>query len=181
MSNLEVFPISVYFVHMNTDPGTGGVNFVNYANGPYGRQIQLASSNAQKSGTTTMSHSIRQIVGDQTTMTDTVYQGTSASNPTDLTYFGVGLQSALTNLTNGVWISGHIEFTVDFYDRKNTATWFPKPPHSWDDVADARREVEKARAYNKVVDPRYQAVLNEMVIWKQQCAQCAQPTMAEKQ
>jgi len=75
LSNLEVFPVSVYFVHLNTDPGTGGVNFVNYANGPYGKQIQLASSNAQKSGITTMTHTIRQIVGDQVVLTEGNFEG----------------------------------------------------------------------------------------------------------
>jgi len=86
LSNLEVFPVAVYFVHTPTDPGTGGVNFNNYANGPLGRQIQLSGSNAQVAKITTMSHTIRQVVGDQIVMTDNTYVGTSSSNPTDLTF-----------------------------------------------------------------------------------------------
>jgi len=167
LSNLEAFPVAIYFVHTPTDPGTGGVNFNNYANGPLGRQIQLSGASAQLSKITTMSHSVRQVVGDQIVMTDNTYVGTASSNPTDLTYFAVGVQSSLTNLNNGVYVSGHIEFHCEFFDRKVLAAFaYVPPPFSAEEFNDAYKIYQLSVRDGKQVPSEVKEKVDKYVAWK---------------
>lgn len=121
IANYEAFPVSVYLVHSNTDPGTTGITWFDYASGAYNQNHMLAGSNAQMPLRITSTITPTKLVGDKIARTEQNFVGTSTANPVDLTYVGVGLQ-AQSNLTNGVWLSGHIEFTIEFFDRKNLLT-----------------------------------------------------------
>ena len=125
LSNLESTPVTVYIVHSNTDPGSTGLNWYEFANNAFGQTHMLSSIQAQPSKIINSRIRPSRLVGDRTVNTDQNFVGTSTSNPSDLTYVGVGLEAVSgLNLTNGVWISGYLEQTVEFFDRKNLLTTY---------------------------------------------------------
>lgn len=168
VSSLEVVPLTVYVVNSNTDPGSGGVNFLDYANGPHGKQFQIAGINGGRGGTTRVSFSIRQIAGSQDVLTSDQYRGTSSSNPSDQTWFAIGLQNSTGSLTNGAWISGHIEYLVDFYDRSLVGTYFRPPPYTHQEMIDANVEKQRSESQGKIPDPKALQKIAEYLTWKKE-------------
>lgn len=125
LANIESFPVNVYLIHSNTDPGTTGIDWFEYANNAYGQIHCISSMQAQPAKTINSRIRPQTLVGDRTTNTDQNFVGTATSNPTDLTYVGIGVESAGgTNLLNGVWVTGWLEMTVEFFDRKTLLTSF---------------------------------------------------------
>jgi len=155
-------------LNVNTDPGIGGVSFLDYANGPHGKQFQIAGYQGGNGGTCHVSHSIRQIVGAQDVLTDVQYRGTASSNPADATYFAVGLQNSSGFLVNGAWITGYIEYNTEFYDRALVGTYFmTPPPHSHQDIMDAYVAKQNSDSKGLKVDPKMAQVLEDAQQWRQ--------------
>jgi hypothetical protein len=117
VSNLEPNPVSVYFVTANTDPGTSGASYNDYASNRFGRTKLLGSVSGASNASCTMRHNVTDIVGDDSPLTDLTFRGTSSTNPTDLVYFGVGALNPVGNLTNGILLNLTIDMRVLFSDR----------------------------------------------------------------
>ncbi len=123
IGNYENLPIQVFIVHSNTDPGTTGITWNEYASGSFNRSFMIGSISGQPAKTIISTITPRKLLGDRMAFDEMNFVGTSTANPADLTYVGIGLQ-CISNLNNGVQIAGFLEFTVEFFDRKNLQTTF---------------------------------------------------------
>jgi hypothetical protein len=117
--NVEATPVWLDFVHLNTDPGTGGTSYPMWATQSYGHSRSLGASGGIGTTRYTAKHSIRQIVGDRMPITSDRYVGSSSANPTDLTYFGVCVRDPITSLSNGVAYMLLMTLRIEFFDRQN--------------------------------------------------------------
>jgi hypothetical protein len=125
--------LTLYSVVSNTDPGTAGTNYYDYAQAAFGKTYGLSSfyaGTAQK----TIKHSvdISKLVGMSIAQADS-FRSVTTSIPTDLVYWGFGIYSNDGNVfTRGVDFEGFIELHIKFYarqdqllamDRISTAEW----------------------------------------------------------
>jgi len=119
-SNLDNLGVSLYSVVSNTDPGTAGTNYFNYAQSAFGRTFELAPFYSGR-GTVTLNQTVNiaQVIGMDISQADS-FRSVTTSIPTDLVYWGFGIYSnALTNFANGVSYSGTIEMYTRFYSRQD--------------------------------------------------------------
>jgi len=172
LTNNEAVPVEFEIVHSNTDPGTTGLNFLQYANASYNKVLSLAASTAQPAKTVRSALSPKRLVGDRAVFTEQNFWGSSSSNPVDLTYVGLGCQINAGNLTNGVYVTGFIEFLVEFFDRKNLQSSFLKrvQPYDPQEVLRAQMNVEQAEKMGKKVEASDQQVIDAMVQWRKELA-----------
>lgn len=121
LANQEATPVAVYFVHMNTDPGTTPTTYPIWATQAFGHSTLLSGQSGGKDRMVyTKNHGIRQIVGDRMPITSDRYVGSSSANPTDLTYFGVSVADGNGfEMTAGVVYHIRLTLRVAFFDRKN--------------------------------------------------------------
>lgn len=120
MSNLDNLSVSLYTTASNTDPGTAGTNYYDFAQSAFGRTFELAPFYSGR-GTVTVrqSVSVPKLLGMTTAQADS-FRSVTTSIPTDLVYWGFGIYSnAGTNFANGVGYSGYIEMFVRFYSRQD--------------------------------------------------------------
>ncbi len=121
LTNAEVAPVNLEFVHLNTDPTTTPTSYPIYATQAFGSSAVLGGlSGANNQMRYHRAHSIRQIVGDRMPVTADRYVGSSTSSPSDLTYFGVSATSASGfEMSDGVFYKLRMTLKVEFFDRKN--------------------------------------------------------------
>ncbi len=151
ISNLEVFPITCYLVNMNTDPGTSGIGYDQEAT-THGNSWMIGPNTGSSNLRIKKRYSVEQIVGDRIARTEDHFVGTSASNPTDLTYVGLGFK-ALGTLTNGVYLTVSIQFVAEFFDSKRTTPGFLSRPVPSLELDDAVQRIRKAKQHTKVPSP----------------------------
>jgi len=167
LTNNEAVPVEFELVHSNTDPGTTGLNFLSYSNNSYNKITSLAASTAQPSKTMRSTLSPRRLVGDRAVFTEQNFWGSSSSNPVDQTYVGLAAQINSGNLTNGVYVTGYLEFHVEFFDRKNLqVTYYSPQPYSPQQVLQAQMRVDQAEKFERKVDPSDKKVIDDMVEWR---------------
>lgn len=112
-------PSTFSIVHMVADPGNTPSTYPALACNPYGRFGLVNDYGAPPTKVRGFVY-FRDLLGSTALETDQVFAGDSATNPTDLFYFGIAVNSvAGATLTNGVDISMSFRFHVRFYDRKN--------------------------------------------------------------
>ena len=119
-SNLDNLSVSLYSVVSNTDPGTAGTNYFDYAQSAMGRTFELAPFySGAGSVTLNQTVSVPKLLGMTTAQADS-FRSVTTSIPTDLVYWGFGIYSnAGTNFANGVGYTGYIEMHVRFYSRQD--------------------------------------------------------------
>ena len=132
-SNLDNLSTSLYSVCSNTDPGTAGTNYFDYAQGAFGRTYELAPF---YSGAGSVHHrqtvKVHQLLGMSVAQADS-FRATTTGNPTDLVFWGFGIYSnAGTNFANGVGYSGFIEMNVRFYSRQDQLLSLMKSGAEWE-------------------------------------------------
>jgi len=143
-SNLDNLSVALYSVVSNTDPGTGGTNYYDYAQSAFGRTYELAPF---YSGTGSVTHrqsvNISKLIGMPVTQADS-FRAVTTGNPSDLVFWGFGIYSnAGSNFANGVGYDGYIEMNVRFYSRQDQLLSFLRPsPIEWE----ANRQVFKIAA-----------------------------------
>jgi hypothetical protein len=133
-SNLDNLSIALYSVVLNTDPGTAGTNYYDYAQSAFGRTYELAPF---YSGAGSVTHrqtvNISKVVGMPVMQADS-YRAVVTGNPSDLVFWGFGIYSnAGSNFANGVGYDGFIEMNVRFYSRQDQLLSFLRPsPVEWE-------------------------------------------------
>lgn len=167
-TNNEAQTANIFIVHSNTDPGTTGIGYLQYANASYNRITSLAASTAQYSKQITSALSPMRIVGDRAVRTEQNFWGSSTSNPVDSTYVGIGASINSGNLTNGVYISGFLEFEVEFFDRKNLQTSYKFQPYDTQTVIEAINRIEQNDKNMRKQDPKDLEIRDAMVAWRQE-------------
>lgn len=118
-ANGDALPIGLYFVHTNTDPGVSGSNYSPMVSNPHGACTVLGPT----SGAGTYRYrspfiTISSVVGTRAPEYEDNYRGTTAANPVDTTYFGIGLNAYSNDFTNGVSVEFSLRLRVRFFDRK---------------------------------------------------------------
>jgi len=171
VTSLEFVPVNVYIVHSNTDPGTTGINYLQYANASYNKITSLASASAQHSKRITTSLSPLKLVGDRAVRTEQNFWGSSSSNPVDLTYIGIGASISVGSLNSGISIDGFIEFKVEFFDRKNLQVSFLKQPYPADEVIKAINRIQFNDARDKKNEKSDLDIRDAMVAWRKQMSE----------
>jgi len=119
-SNLDNLSVSLYSTFSNTDPGTAGTNYYDYAQSAFGKTFELAPFYSGR-GTTTLNQTVdlQKLEGMNMGQADS-FRSVNTSIPSDLLYWGFGIYSnAGTNFANGVGYSGYIEMHVRFYARQD--------------------------------------------------------------
>jgi len=124
MSNGEVFPLSYTLIHANADPGSSfGTPYTLGSGNAFGASGVLGSLGSAPTHYRSRKIRVAELVGGVDPETGDNWHGGSAANPTDLIYFGVGVQSlTVANVftaTGGVTFNIRIRMWVRFYDRKN--------------------------------------------------------------
>lgn len=161
-SNLDNLSVSLYSVVSNTDPGTAGTNYFDYAQSALGRTFELAPFYSG-AGSVTLNQKVdlKKLIGMNTAQADS-FRSVTTSIPTDLVYWGFGIYSnAGTNFANGVGYTGYIEMYVRFYARQDQLLALDRlsgveeeanhrlfqmkrqPPKEPEDIAKRRLEQEK--------------------------------------
>jgi hypothetical protein len=119
--NRESFPVTIFIITSNTDPGTVGTDYGAYSTNPYGKSFVLGPN-----GTTsafkkvTCKHSIVQVVGSKAPLTDDSFRAPTNASPADVTWFGVGIDTVDGSLLTGAGVRYEIRHSmmVHFYGRK---------------------------------------------------------------
>lgn len=114
--NLETFGVSCSCLNTDDDPGTAAVLAVSANRYSW---TTLLSSKGGGHDCWTFSQpvlTVSQIVGSNMPRIDESFSANTASSPTDLIYFTIGINStAGSNLTNGIAYKVDLEMFVDFY------------------------------------------------------------------
>ena len=127
-SNLDNLGVSLYSVFSNTDPGTAGTNYYNYAQSAFGRTFELGPFYSG-AGSVVLNQAVQvhELLGMPINQADS-FRSVTTSIPTDLIYWGFGIYSnAGTNFANGVSYTGWIEMDVRFYSRQDQLTSLYRP------------------------------------------------------
>lgn len=115
VTNNETFPLYVYCVNSNSDPGTGATGTV--IGRPNAQFRELSAKGGMDKAILTGGYTINHIVGQNTTIDDK-YSALANALPADTTWLACGSQSSGgANLTNGSYWFGLITLVVKFYDR----------------------------------------------------------------
>ncbi len=125
-SNIEVYPVTMNFCHLNTDPGTSPTSYPQYAQQAYGFFKQIGPATGKSDLRYVKILTPRHVVGDQMTRTSERYVGSASANPADLTYWGVSVQDNIGSLSNGVSIVLTITYRAEFFDRRNLVEFLEK-------------------------------------------------------
>ncbi len=117
--NVEPYPMNLYFVHTNIDPGTSPASYPVWSTNAYGSKKMIGAGNGSGNYHYQRTHSIKQIVGDQLSRTSERYVGSSSANPADVTYFGIMSEDIIAAAPGGIMYNLVLTLTVKFFDRKN--------------------------------------------------------------
>ncbi len=115
--NNEAFPVSVYVMNLNDDPGTTA-NSTTAQNSL--SQIRLLSAKGGQDrcrfrGT----YTIARVIGSNSAEFDDDYRASVTASPSDVTWLCVGVQSTTgVNVTNGIGYEFNMSQITRFYDRK---------------------------------------------------------------
>lgn len=124
--NKETFPVGVYLLHTNTDPGSLGANYVTAAGQQFGQSTELGSVNGNSKHVFRFRHTIIEVVGSMAPRYEDNYSGALASSsPTDLTWLSIQASSmGAGNLTNGVQCITRLNLHTLCYGRLADITTF---------------------------------------------------------
>jgi hypothetical protein len=149
-SNLDNLPYALYSVVSNTDPGTAGTNYYDFAQSAFGRTYELAPFYSGAGSTTHRQHiNISKLVGMPIKQADS-FRSVTTAIPADLVFWGVGLYSISgSNFLNGVAYDGYIEMRVKFYARQDQLLSFLKPTPV---ESEAQRQIFKIHAWKRLED-----------------------------
>jgi len=121
--NIDTSPLDVYFIHSNTDPGTVGTNYQQYATAAFGTQKGISPKGGMDRIQYRRTVSVSSLVGAVDVSTDDSFRSLTSATPTDLVYFGIGAQTmAGGNMVSGINFSMQIKMWCKFYGRKNNLT-----------------------------------------------------------
>ncbi len=123
-SNIEVYPVTLNFCHLNTDPGTSPTSYPQYAQQAYGYYTQIGPATGKSDIRYMKVLTPRHVVGDKMTRTSERYVGSASANPADLTYWGMSVQDNIASLSNGVSVVLTITYRAEFFDRKNLVEFY---------------------------------------------------------
>lgn len=113
-SNLETFPLNIYTILLNTDPGTLG--HIQLQGNRQTKQTMLSGKGGMDRGRLVGRSLVATVVGTDIEREDN-FRGTSAAVPVDQIWLGIGCYSpAGTFLPNGVLVSGRVFMKTRFYD-----------------------------------------------------------------
>jgi hypothetical protein len=121
MSNMEAFPVAVYALNTNNDPGTT-VPVTTSVN-PLSKSVFLSAKGGNREiATLTGHHSVAAVLGSKAVQQADSYRATVTAIPADVMWLGVGSQSGTgTAYVTGVVCELTLTLDVEFYDT-NTQT-----------------------------------------------------------
>jgi hypothetical protein len=118
ISNQESFPVAVYIVNTNTDPGTAGTSYLDYSTQKYGRRYFLSAKGGGDKCVVRGGVEVSQLVGQDITK-DVNYRSTVGNNPNVPIYLGLGINAGSSDFTaNGVVFDLMLRVQCHFFDRK---------------------------------------------------------------
>jgi hypothetical protein len=114
--NNEAFPVLVYVVNTNSDPGT--TTNSNLASNPLSQAFALSAKGGQDRHTFRKHVYLSEVVGSNDVEFDDDYRSTITTSPADVCWIGVGVQSINgSNVTNGISCRFELQQYTRFYDR----------------------------------------------------------------
>jgi hypothetical protein len=117
VANTENFPVRVYSILMNTDPGTVGNS--QFAGNPLSRSHLLSVARGLDRATLSDTRQVAEVVGTRGVETEDNYRAQTNANPLDLIWLGFGAFNPGTAfLASGVVVVGSIKMFIRFYDPK---------------------------------------------------------------
>jgi len=138
--NLETFPISVFSINSNIDPGTTGGSWRDYQAEPYCKYGVVAGSSGINKIRFFHKISCSKLLGSASVQQADSMRSLVTGVPADLLYYGIGLFAVTgANMTNGVYYQGNIQMNIKFYARVNVLTSFK----SLHDAQEVQRQKEK--------------------------------------
>lgn len=115
-SNMEAFPVSIYCINSNNDPGTTAALIV--SNNALSQNWLLSSKGGLDTKTFSKTLTIAQVLGSDAVETADSYRALITGAPSDIAWLGFGAQSGTgTNITIGVTCMLELTMYVRFYDR----------------------------------------------------------------
>lgn len=116
MSNMEAFPVSVFILNSNNDPGTS--TSTTKSVNPLSQEKMLSAKGGSKELTLfTGRHTVASVLGAQAVQQADSYRALISASPSDITWLGIGSQSATgTAYTTGVVWNLTLTMDVEFYD-----------------------------------------------------------------
>jgi len=149
MCNLDTTPTSVYFVHVNENPGTVGTSYLDYAAQAYCSHDMVGNSTGFNKLRYRKTINCAKLLGSVSIETADSTRSLTNAVPADLLFFAIGLRSpASTNLTNGCVYSGFIFMTIRFYGRQNILTSLSVVTLGFD----SKRNEEKTKKYLEMIN-----------------------------
>jgi len=151
--NLDTSALDVYFVHSNTDPGTVGTNYQQYATAAFGKTIGLSPKGGMDRATYRQKVNVGALVGGVDVSTDDSFRALTSTTPADLVYFGIGAQTMTGgNMVTGLGYTFNIRMWCKFYGRKNNLTTLGSPFNSEPSSQETPDQAEKLRGVLRVDD-----------------------------
>lgn len=125
---LETFPVSVFSINTNIDPGTSGSNYQNYATEPYCKWKVIGPASGANGCRFVHNVDCAKLLGSESIEQADSLRAVTSANPADLLWYGIGVQSTTgSNLTAGTYVTMFIEMRVRFYARRDTLLSFLAP------------------------------------------------------
>jgi hypothetical protein len=115
-SNLEAFPVNVWTLNQNNDPGT--TPFVSSAANGFSQRNLLSSKGGQDKCRIRGTYKVSQILGSNAPSTDSAYRSLINTTPADVLWLAICAQSSNgASLTNGVTYTMSLTMNTQFFDR----------------------------------------------------------------
>jgi len=115
--NNETFPVRVYSVLQNTDPGT--VGNLQFPGNPMAKSFLLSAKGGMDRTVLSDTKQVATVAGARGVEFEDNYRAVVTANPLDLIYLGIGGNSiGIAFLPNGVTTTGTIKMWVRFYGSK---------------------------------------------------------------
>lgn len=125
--NRETFPVAVFLLQCNTNPGALGGNFLTAAGQPFSQSGEMSGVGSPNKISFRFSHTVKQIAGTPATNFDASYAGNSSADPTDKTWLSVQFSSlGAGNISVGITGLLRIKYHVLFYGRRADVYTVPK-------------------------------------------------------
>jgi hypothetical protein len=138
--NDEAFPVTVFSINTNEDPGTSGASYTDFATQPFSKWMILAAKGGMDRASFKHDVSCSKLLGSNAVQQADSLRALVNGVPADLLYYAVGVRSGTGGvLANGVYIHSHLTMYVKFYGRQNLLTHFLQMTH------DAARKEDKER------------------------------------
>jgi len=115
--NADVVPIIAYICNLNFDPTTSIANYYNFARNPYGEHTTIGVGGEARA-VFQKTVKVSDIYGSNIEYSDQFY-GTDSSDPTNLIWLGVGVQSGIiTGIGSGVSMDITLTMHTRLFERK---------------------------------------------------------------